>query len=64
MRRFKKRNRYNLQKYELKHHLLRLLLELDYYPELYDIIRVNRILYSYKYDGKQNYFMKKQKGEE
>ena len=36
------------KKYGLKYHLLQLLLKLDYYPELYNKIRVNRMLYDYK----------------
>ena len=52
------------KKYGLKHHLLRLLLELDYYLELHDTIRVNGLLFNYKYNGEWDYFMKKQKEEE
>ena len=60
MRRFEKEMDKICKKYRLKHHLLQLLLKLDYYPELHDKIRVNEMLYNYKQEGEWDNFIKKQ----
>ena len=48
------------KKYRLKHHLLWLLLKLDYYPELHDKIKVNGMLYDYKQEDEWDNLIKKQ----